>query len=84
MIEAEADLPASINVCMNGNGWSPLIVAAWSGHAAVVAELIKCGADPSTSTTQEHLGIPQGSTALSVAQGKGHKEAMLELLGVEA
>ena len=64
---------------MNGNGWSPLFVAAFSGHAAVVAELLKRGKDASTPTTQEHLGIAQGSTALSVAKEKGHTAVVAEL-----
>ena len=45
------------------------------GKAAVVAELLeRQAADPATATTSEHLGIPAGSTALSVAELKGHDD----------
>ena len=64
---------AGLSVCMADDGWSPLFVAAWSGHAAVVAELLRHGADPSAATAQEHLEVPAGSTALSVAHLKGHR-----------
>ena len=46
------------------------------GKAAVVAELLeRQAADPATVTTSEHLEIPAGSTALSVAELKGHDDA---------
>ena len=61
---------------MQAAGWSPLFVAAWSGHAEVVAELLQHGADRSIATAQEHLEIPAGSTALSVAQLKGHQDVV--------
>mmetsp|Transcript_56391 Transcript_56391/g.155722 ORF Transcript_56391/g.155722 Transcript_56391/m.155722 type:complete len:115 (-) Transcript_56391:244-588(-) len=70
---------ADLSICMAGNGWSPLFVAAWSGHAAVVAELLQHAPDRSAATTQDHLKIPAGSTALSVAQLKGHQD-VVELL----
>ena len=64
---------ADWTVGMRDNGWSPLFVASWAGKAAVVAELLERQAcDPATATTSEHLGIPAGSTALSVADLKGH------------
>ena len=45
------------------------------GKAAVVAELLeRQAADPATVTTSEHLEIPAGSTALSVAELKGHDD----------
>jgi len=72
LVEAGAD----ISICMMGNGWSPLLVAAWSGHAAVVAELLQHGADRLIATAQEHLNIPAGSTALSVAQLKGYQDVV--------
>ena len=75
LVEAGADL----SICMVGNSWSPLFVAAWSGHVAVVVELLQHGADCSTATAQEHLEIPAGSTALSVAQLKGH-QGVVDLL----
>ena len=65
---------------MTGNGWSPLFVASWSGHAAVVAELLAHSADPAAATAQDHLEVPAGSTALSVAQLKGHSEVAALLL----
>jgi len=73
------DAGADLSICMAGNGWSPLFVAAWSGHAAVVAELLQHAPDRSAATTQDHLEIPAGSTALSVAQHKGHQD-VVELL----
>ena len=66
---------ADWTVGMRDNGWSPLFVASWAGKAAVVAELLeRQAADPATATTSEHLGIPAGSTALSVAELKGHDD----------
>ena len=60
---------------MRGNGWSPLFVASWAGKAAVVTELLaRQAADPSVATTKDHLGVPAGSTALSVAELQGHAE----------
>ena len=43
-------------------------VAAWKGHARVVAELLKKDPDLAVATTQEHCGVPAGSTVHSVAQ----------------
>ena len=57
---------------MHGNGWSPLFVACWSGKAEVVEVLLAHGADWQVATTSDHLGIPAGSTALSVAELQGH------------
>ena len=66
---------ADWTVGMRDNGWSPLFVASWAGKAVVVAELLgRQAADPATATTSEHLGIPVGSTALSVAELKGHDD----------
>ena len=66
---------ADWTVGMRDNGWSPLFVASWAGNAAAVAELLgRQAADPATATTSEHLGIPAGSTALSVAKLKGHDD----------
>jgi len=59
---------------MTGNGWSPLFVAAWAGHASAVACLLAHGADKTVATTSEHLGISAGSTPLSVAVAKGQSE----------
>ena len=79
VVRALVEAAADPSICMAGNGWSPLIVAAWSGHAEVVAELLQHGADRSIATAQEHLEIPAGSTALSVAQLKGH-QGVVDLL----
>ena len=66
---------ADWTVGMRDNGWSPLFVASWAGKAAVVAELLeRQAADPATATTSEHFEIPAGSTALSVAELKGHDD----------
>jgi len=35
-----------------------------------VAFLLQCGADPNAATAREHLGVPAGSTPLSVARAK--------------
>ena len=68
---------ADWTVGMRDNGWSPLFVASWAGKAAVVAELLeRQAADPATATTSEHLDIPAGSTALSVAELKGHDDVV--------
>ena len=73
VIKLLLDKGADWTVGMRDNGWSPLFVASWAGKAAVVAELLeRQAADPATATTSEHLGIPAGSTALSVADLKGH------------
>ena len=71
---------ADWTVGMRDNGWSPLFVASWAGKAAVVAELLeRQAADPATATTSEHLGIPAGSTALSVAELQGHGDVAAAL-----
>ena len=70
-----------ITIGMRDNGWSPLFVASWSGHADVVKKLLACSADPTVSTTAEHLEVPAGSTALSVAELKGHKNVVAVLKG---
>ena len=72
---------ADWTVGMRDNGWSPLFVASWAGKAAVVAELLeRQAADPATATTSEHLGIPAGSTALSVAELRDHDDVATLLL----
>ena len=71
---------ADVALGMTGNGWSPLFVASWSGHAAVVAELLAHSSDPAAATAEDHLEVPAGSTALSVAQLKGHSEVAALLL----
>ena len=71
---------ADWTVGMRDNGWSPLFVASWAGNAAAVAELLgRQAADPATATTSEHLGIPAGSTALSVAELQGHGDVAAAL-----
>ena len=70
---------AAVDQAMHGVGWSPLFVAAWSGHAPVVAQLLAHSADPAAATSADHLGIPAGSTPLSVAERQGHS-AVVELL----
>ena len=71
------DKGADWTVGMRDNGWSPLFVASWAGKAAVVAELLeRQAAAPATATTSEHLGIPAGATALSVAELKGHDDVV--------
>ena len=79
VVRALVGAGADMSICMAGNGWSPLFVAAWSGHAAVVAELLQHAPDRSAATTQDHFKIPAGSTALSVAELKGHQD-VVELL----
>ena len=59
---------------MLGNGWTPLFVAAWSGHLSVVKLLLAHDANASAETTKLHLEIPAQSTARSVAEAKGHTE----------
>ena len=83
VVRALVEVGADLSMCMSGNGWSPLFVAAWSGHAPVVSELLQRGADRTAATTKEHLGIPAGATALSVAQLKGH-QAIVDLLNGES
>jgi len=39
-----------------------------------VLALLEAGADKGKATTKDHLGIPKGSTALSVALLRGHAE----------
>ena len=57
-------------------------MAAWSGHAAVVAELFQHGAGPSIATAQEHLEIPGGSIDSAVggaAEGPPGRGGPLEM-----
>ena len=70
-----------MTIGMRDNGWSPLFVASWRGHADVVKELLAYSADSTVQTTNEHLEIPAGSTALSVAERKGHKDVVAVLNG---
>jgi ankyrin repeat protein len=49
----------------NGYGWTPLMTAAWQGHAEVVACLLALGAD-------RHLTDDTGKTALDWAREAGH------------
>ena len=51
----------------------------------MVAELLeRQAADPATATTSEHLDIPAGSTALSVAELKGHDDVVSTLRSASA
>ena len=82
IVKALLSFGADWTISMRGNGWSPLFVASWAGKAAVVTELLaRQAADPSVATTKDHLGVPAGSTALSVAELQGHAEvaAILKL-----
>ena len=73
---------ADWTVGLRDNGWSPLFVASWAGKAVVVAELLaQQAADPAAVTTSDHLEIPAGSTALSVAELKDHGEVAALLCG---
>ena len=63
----------------DGNGWEPLFIAAWSGNTDAVRILLAAGANRDAATTADSEGIPAGSTALSVAELKGH-EAVAALL----
>ena len=56
------------------NGWSPLLVATFCGHAPAVALLLARGADKSVATTSKSDGFAAGSTPLSVARKKGHSK----------
>ena len=57
-------------------GQTPLFVAAWAGKDDVVGVLLRAAANPTAETTSEHLGIPAGSTPISVAQAQGHVEVV--------
>ena len=59
---------------LGSTGWSPLFVGAWNGHQDVVSALLKAGADVDSATTSGHLDVPAGSTPLSVAALRGHRE----------
>ena len=67
---------ARVDQAMN-DGWSPLfrVAAAYNNKASVVAELLQCGADPSTPTKDIH-GVPRGVTALSIAQLRGYYDVV--------
>ena len=58
----------------NDYGWSPLMAAAYMGHAPVVALLLARGADKSVATTSMSDGFAAGSTPLSVARKQCHKK----------
>jgi hypothetical protein len=57
----------------DGNGWTPLMSAAWQGHTATVAYLLELGAD-------RHLADDTGKRALDWARAGGH-QAVIALLG---
>jgi ankyrin repeat protein len=57
----------------NAHGWTPLHVAAAGGDPAVVALLLKHGADVHT---QSHIG----TTALDNATTRGGRKAVIDLL----
>ena len=71
---------ADLSISMASIGWSPLFVAAWSGHAAVVAELLQHAPDRSAATTHDYLDVPAGSTALSVAHQHNNHDVVQLLL----
>ena len=56
------------------DGWTPLVMAAYSGQTASVLALLEAGADKGKATTKSAGGVPSGSTALAAAQKKGHAE----------
>ena len=55
-----------------------------SGKASVVSVLLSAGANAKAETTAEHLGIPAGSTPLSVASQEGHAGVAAALVGAGA
>lgn len=57
----------NVNVSMEGNGWTPLYIAAWKGERIMVRMLLKAGA---TVNAKDH----EGDTALSVANKAGHHD----------
>ena len=76
IVSALLDAGADIETSMHGNGWTPLFVAAWAGKDDVVGVLLRAAANPTAETTSGHLGIPAGSTPISVAQVQGHVEVV--------
>jgi hypothetical protein len=58
-------------------GWFPVTLAAAAGHAAILAELLKLGADPVRR-------MPDRSTPLRLASAAGRVECVHELLKVYA
>ena len=66
----------TLTVILIHHGWTPLFVAAWAGKDDVVGVLLRAAANPTAETTSEHLGIPAGSTPISVAQVQGHVEVV--------
>ncbi len=75
MVKLVLGAGAKLEQCMPGSGWTPLIVAAWAGHAPVDEALLGAGENAGTATTAENLGVPAGSTTAAVAALKGHAEA---------
>ncbi len=69
LLKAGASLKATTRL---GN-YTPLLVAARNGHAAVIQELIKAGADPNAATTH-------GTTPLMLAAAAGSVDAINALL----
>jgi len=70
---------ADVALSMHKNGWEPLIVAAWSGHSAVVSLLLAAGANRDVASKGDFAGVAAGSTVLSVAETKGY-HTVVELL----
>ena len=52
LMDAGADHSIGMNAATSECGWTPLIAAAWSGHPAVVAELLQRGHDECDRITQ--------------------------------
>ena len=62
----------------NRNKFTPLMVAADAGHAAVVDHLLAAGADVNLAS------VPAGRTALTIAAWQGHADIVRKLLAAGA
>ena len=72
LLEAHAEVDKALK-----DGSTPLLIAATSGHAAVVSALLRAGADLTAAAKD-------GSTALLEATSNGHEAAVLALLAGNA
>ena len=51
------------------HGWTPLMAAAWEGHARIVEQLVKHGADV-------HAVNAERRSALMLAESEGHRDTV--------
>ena len=76
LLQLLIDAGASVNLA-DGDGWTPLSVAAFYGHAECIKALLAAGADPSTQ-------VEDGDTAYDKAVAWDHPDCAVLLKGARS